>query len=581
LPARPVPICFEGAMTPFHPEENNAEFIEACQRIADMAMVMQLARLQPGTDFLPTKDLQKKFADLTALIDSSNDQIWFVDHKKRLLLANRSSRDNFFSPANKEIRAGMGSAELFSSEVADYFDQVYRMALEGKILKFNHPGRDEREYALVVQAVKSGEEPVGVAVCGHDITEVYHFQEELRRFEQIISSTPDLIALLDRNYKHQIVNDAYLGAFNKPRQELMDISLRDLLGEKAFKRDIELNLEIAFSGEAVHAENWIDLPGLRNRLMAVSYQPLRSQDLTPKYVVINCRDITALKQAEDDRRRIFEASLDMLCSADFDGHLKDLNPAWTHTLGWSMEELKSRPWIEFIVEKDRPATSEANQKLLKGENLVGFENRCTCKDGSIKWLAWSAFPDLQRQRVFSVIRDITKSKQMEEELRHLATTDPLTGASNRRHFLELAALEVKRSRRHATPFAVMQMDIDHFKSINDSYGHDVGDEVLKNLVECCLRELRETDFFGRFGGEEFVALLPQTDQDGALQVCERLRTQICDMVIRTEKGDLSITVSIGLTMLSGDDLTIDSMLKRADTALYRAKNSGRNQVMLY
>lgn len=568
-------------MTHSHFEENYPDFTEACRRFAEMAMVLQLTRLQAGTDFLPTKDLQKKFTSLTGLIDSSADQIWFVDHKKRLLLANQVSRDSFFCPENSEIQAGMGSAELLSPDVAGYFDQVYATALEGKVLRFNQTGKNGREYALVVQSVKSGDAPVGVAVCGRDIAAVYQFKEELRRFEQIISTTPDLIALVDHNYAHQIVNDAYLGAFNKTRQEVMSASLRELLGEKTFKRDTELHLEIAFSGEAVNAENWIDLPGLGNRLMAFTYQPLRSQDRTPKYVVINCRDITALKQAEDDRQRIFDASLDMLCSAGFDGHFKDLNPAWTHTLGWGVEELKSRPWIEFIIPEDRPATIESSKRLLKGENLVGFENRCTCKDGSIKWLAWSAFPDLQRQRVFSVIRDITRSKQMEDELRHLATTDPLTGANNRRHFLDLAALEVKRSRRHDSPFAVLLMDIDHFKSVNDSYGHDVGDEVLKKLVECSLRELRETDSFGRFGGEEFVALLPQTDQEGALQVCERLKDQLGRMVIRTENGELSITVSIGLTMLGSNDLSIEPIIKRADTALYRAKNFGRNRVVLY
>lgn len=562
-------------MTNSSPAETNPQFSEACRKIAELAPVLQDSDRKPG------KTLREDLNQLKTLVDGSKNQIWFVNKKKCLLLANEASQTIFFDLAGAEAQTGMSSAELFSPELAEYFDQVYSRALDGKVFRFNHPGLDGREYAVVVQAVKHLDEIVGVSVFGCDITELHQLQEELRRFEQIISSTPDLIALVDRNYDLQIINDSYLGAFNKTRTELLGSNIRELIDEKHFKRDCELNFEIAFSGETAHAESWINLPELGHRLMAITYQPLRSQDLMPKYVVMNCRDITALKQAEDDRRRVFDASLDMLCSADFDGYFKELNPAWIRTLGWSTAELKSRPWIEFIDPEDRQRTIKANERLEKGENLVGFENRCCCKDGSSKWLAWSSFPDLQQQRIFSVIRDITVTKKMETELRHLATTDPLTGANNRRYFIDHASTEVKRSCRYGIPLAALMMDIDHFKKVNDTYGHEVGDEVLKKLVACCLKELRETDIFGRFGGEEFAALLTQTDQEGALLVCERLNKHLGKMSIHTDQGDINITVSIGLSMLSVDEPSIDSLLKRADAALYRAKNSGRNQVVMY
>jgi diguanylate cyclase (GGDEF)-like protein len=147
--------------------------------------------------------------------------------------------------------------------------------------------------------------------------------------------------------------------------------------------------------------------------------------------------------------------------------------------------------------------------------------------------------------------------------------------------MEHVSVELKRSRRHGLPLAVMLLDIDHFKAVNDNYGHDIGDEVLSQLVNCCQEQLRETDLFARYGGEEFIAALIHTDQAGAQLVCERLREKVKDLCIRTQRGELSLSVSIGLTMLSADDLSIDPLLKRADDALYRAKNAGRDQVVHY
>lgn len=561
--------------------DSDPKFIAACRQIGDLLAALQQPEDRGVLPGARAELLQEGFDQLTALINSTDDQIWFVNKEKLLLLANDASRDNFFELIGIEMRPGLSCAELLSPNLAAYFDQVYDRVLTGKTLRFNHTGLNGREYAMVAQPVASAAGIVGISVFGSDITELHQLQEELRRFEQVISSTPDLIALIDRHHNHQVVNDSYLGAFNKTRQEVLAVNFRELIGGKNFRRDAQINLDIAFSGETVHTETWVDLPGLGRRLMSITYQPLRSQDLIPKYVVINGRDITILKQAQDDRQRVFEVSLDMFCVTGFDGCFKELNPAWTRTLGWSLEELKKSPWTKFVLEEDREPTLAAIKRLTNGEKLVGFENRYLCKNGSVKWLAWSAYPDMERQRIFSVIRDITTNKKMEEELRHLATTDPLTGANNRRHFIEHVTAATKRSQRYAQPLAVLLMDIDYFKSVNDTYGHDIGDEALIKLVECCLQELRETDLFGRFGGEEFAAALIQTDQNEALQVCERLCEQLRNMRVRTWQGDLSLTVSVGLTMLSADDLSIDSVLKRADDALYRAKNAGRDRVVLY
>lgn len=170
-------------------------------------------------------------------------------------------------------------------------------------------------------------------------------------------------------------------------------------------------------------------------------------------------------------------------------------------------------------------------------------------------------------------------KASEEAFRQLAVIDPLTGAHNRRSFLEQAESEWKRSRRYEHPLSVLMIDIDHFKLVNDTYGHDIGDVTLQVLTRACMKILRENDIFGRLGGEEFAALPVETDEDRALQVAERLRREIAEL--RVSHADLSflVQISIGAATLLEDDDRVEIMLKKADQALYKAKCFGRNRVV--
>lgn len=165
------------------------------------------------------------------------------------------------------------------------------------------------------------------------------------------------------------------------------------------------------------------------------------------------------------------------------------------------------------------------------------------------------------------------------ELERLATTDPLTGVYNRRYLMDFATKEFLRSQRYAHVFSAIQMDIDHFKKINDAHGHAVGDEVLKAFTVNCLEVLRESDVLGRIGGEEFSIILPETDSAGALIVAERFRQTTADLKVYADEQIVHFTVSIGVTCLRQDDVGIEAVLRRADEALYLAKNGGRNKVV--
>jgi len=170
-------------------------------------------------------------------------------------------------------------------------------------------------------------------------------------------------------------------------------------------------------------------------------------------------------------------------------------------------------------------------------------------------------------------------ERTQENLRIMAMTDPLTGISNRRHFMDQISEEFERTIRYGTPFSLMLIDIDNLKEVNDTYGHEAGDEVLRSFAKYCLTRLRSIDRFARFGGDEFIVLLVHTGREKAKEIAVRLISGIEALEIQAEKESIQITVSIGLTTITKDS-TIEGLIKCADKALYEAKNGGRNQVAI-
>jgi diguanylate cyclase (GGDEF)-like protein len=179
--------------------------------------------------------------------------------------------------------------------------------------------------------------------------------------------------------------------------------------------------------------------------------------------------------------------------------------------------------------------------------------------------------------LYSTCLLIYRNNCSSEVLRRLATTDSLTGAFNRRYFMELMAREQRRADRYETIYTILMIDIDHFKRVNDTYGHQVGDRAIRAMADACKHATRPTDIVARYGGEEFVVTLTHTDQAGALKVAERLREAVSQIAIPTEREALTFTVSVGVGTYRTRS-SIDEIIGRADQALYRAKTAGRNRV---
>ncbi len=199
--------------------------------------------------------------------------------------------------------------------------------------------------------------------------------------------------------------------------------------------------------------------------------------------------------------------------------------------------------------------------------------------------------DRSRDELFYLKRSIlTMAQELEAlisqlqsekgKLEELAYTDPLTGLSNRRLFLEEARRMIEYSRRYGEPLSLLMMDIDNFKNINDEYGHDVGDLTLKKLAEVIKRNIRGSDIAARFGGEEFVVLLPRTDEKGAELVAERIRRDFKKDPVRVDGREITTTVSIGVAEIENGE-NLEELIKKADTALYRAKRTGKDKVVRF
>ncbi len=174
--------------------------------------------------------------------------------------------------------------------------------------------------------------------------------------------------------------------------------------------------------------------------------------------------------------------------------------------------------------------------------------------------------------------NITDRKKLEERLRELSEKDALTGAYNRRYFMQIFEQEFSIAKRYKNKLSVLLIDIDNFKEINDTYGHDGGDAVLKRFVIFCKEILRQADLFARYGGEEFIVMLPNTPSLGAAIIAERVRANIEEMSVTFEKQTIKFTISIGISLVLDADINSNAVLTRADSALYNAKKTGRNRI---
>ena len=273
-------------------------------------------------------------------------------------------------------------------------------------------------------------------------------------------------------------------------------------------------------------------------------------------------------------------------SLDSDGWVVRMNRTELEWLGYRNDEvIDKRHYRDFVTPETRMAFDAAFQQV-RGDGQEGSaECELLCRDGThlpVAIQATAHVTDDGFQYSRATVFDLRERKALEARLARQALTDPLTGLGNRRALEDQAAMEIARAERSGAPLSLIAIDLDHFKCINDTYGHDVGDMVLQAFAELARNLLRDGDVLCRMGGEEFAVLLPDTEREQALQVAERLRAAVATTPAQvgqdaTEDGLLAYTASLGVTLVCAGETTLKPAIKRADQGLYAAKEAGRNR----
>jgi diguanylate cyclase (GGDEF)-like protein/PAS domain S-box-containing protein len=268
-----------------------------------------------------------------------------------------------------------------------------------------------------------------------------------------------------------------------------------------------------------------------------------------------------------------------------DGHVEAWNRSLSRLGGWEPADTNNAS-VDIFFPRPQAGPSDGTTLLQRARcrGTAEYDGPSVRRDGSTFWgnTVATALPDRDGEANGFVLitRDVSERKQQEDRLVALAMTDPLTGVSNRRAGEANLQFAYSGWRRYGSSFAVLMIDCDHFKSINDRWGHDAGDAVLIELVRLCRENLRDTDIIVRWGGEEFLMLLFETSLEMALLVAERLRLAIEEATITFGSETIRVTVSIGAAQPHDGDRSSNDVVQRADHATYRAKRAGRNRIAM-
>ena len=435
----------------------------------------------------------------------------------------------------------------------------------------------------------------GMAVAFRDITPYKRVEAELFTLAAIVESSEDAI--------YSKTPDELVLSWNKGAERLYGYRAHEMIGQPVQvlvppERRPELAAIMQRLTEHQRLEHFETVRRRKDgQLIDVSVTISPVKDATGTIVGAStiAREITARKQMEDHLRRseqrfraLIEQSADGIVLVDPQGRVFYASPSTTRLLGSTPEALVGRCALELIHPDDWQTVLAVLAAIVQeAGKSQRAEFRAYCQDGTLRWMEGTATNLLADPSVGAIVgnyRDITERKQAEERQRvlqerilALATTDPVTGLLNHRALLDRLDQELERAHRYERSCSLLFLDLDHFKALNDGYGHAVGDALLTEFADLVRTQLRRIDTLGRWGGEEFVVLLPELQAEEALHAAEAVRAIVAAHPFRVG-GGLHLTCSIGLASYPLHAQEREGWLSAADQAMYGAKRFGRNQV---
>lgn len=527
------------------------------------------------------------------LLSASPDLHFIFDREGRFLYANQALSCVYdVSPSQMVGKTLFDLGSPVAAEFQPCFEQVIatRQRFRGD-LAYPLPDGDEATYECILVPVINAEGKVeAVAGTSRDMTERKQLEKDLLRektlADTIIESAPGGFCLLDERFNLVRWNKNLSLETGLSDDQLRGTSILSVIQEEDRSLAAAKFLAAFATGYARLELRFLTRNhGVRHHLKTVRRFLLDGAPYLASFSI----DITERKLAEEalSREKIFsDALIESVPGAFFvvnqEGDFLRWNSALTKLTGLSDPALFRRPLLLTFHEDDRAlAATTLKDALERGYGQAEVRVLGDQSDARPFFLSLHRFTVGEALYLVGVGMDITDWLTRLKALQEEAWTDPLTQTANRRHFLDRAQQEFARCKRYGHPLSVWMLDIDHFKAVNDTYGHQAGDVVLQSLVSTSQQALRDWDILGRVGGEEFAVLLPETESEQSVQVAERLRHAVATTSGGADNGESApITVSIGVATAHGEDIDLESLLQRADQALYEAKRTGRDKVCL-
>ena len=541
---------------------------------------------------MDTENNERRFREL---VEQSSDWIWEVDENGRYTYASPKVMDILGYEPGDVI--GKTPFDFMPPEEAERLSKIFSDLIRERKpfdnLENVNVTREGRHVVLESSGVPffdSGKEFRGYRGMDRDISARKQIEERLRRTGESLAEAQRLAHLgswdwdVEENRLSWSIEMCRIfgvdpGHFGASFEAFL-AAVHPEDGEKVKKA-----VEEAFQGRRYDIEFRVVRPNGDERIVHARGEVAFGENRKPSRMFGTVLDITERKKTENELR-LFRTLIDnssdafeVLDRASF--RFLDMNLTGCRVLGYSREEIVGMGLWQVDPQFDQGKMIEIGELIRKNGGAV-FEGRHKRRDGSFFPVEVSVREiELDRAYVLTVVRDISERKKIEEELRRsneellrIATTDMLTGIANRRKFYEILDGEISKAKRHATLFSLIMYDLDHFKRVNDQFGHDRGDMVLKTVTGIVGRNIRKEDMHARWGGEEFMILTPAIGAKAAIVLAEKLRLKVASHGF----GPVGkVTVSFGVTEFeAGDDSA--SLARKVDEALYLAKEKGRNRV---